>query len=61
MLSPVFLQWQASPTDPEEGTELVVFDHGNLVPSTKILSFYRKEPFEVEAVYAEPAKLPGGI
>ncbi|KAK7040794.1 adenyl-nucleotide exchange factor sse1 [Paramarasmius palmivorus] len=58
---PIKVQWNPTPSDPDEDTELVVFNHGNPIPSTKILSFYRKEPFEIEAVYAEPSKLPGGI
>ncbi|KAF5373364.1 hypothetical protein D9757_009742 [Collybiopsis confluens] len=58
---PIKVQWTPTLTDPEEDTELVVFNHGNPIPSTKILSFYRKEPFDIEAVYAEPAKLPGSI
>ncbi|THU98131.1 heat shock protein 70 [Dendrothele bispora CBS 962.96] len=56
---PIKVQWNATPTDPDEDTELVVFNPGNPIPSTKILSFYRKEPFEIEAVYADPANLPG--
>ncbi|ESK84674.1 heat shock protein [Moniliophthora roreri MCA 2997] len=58
---PIKVQWAPTPSDPEEDTELVVFNHGNPIPSTKILSFYRKQPFEIEATYAEPSKLPGGI
>ncbi|KIK69477.1 hypothetical protein GYMLUDRAFT_53862 [Collybiopsis luxurians FD-317 M1] len=58
---PIKVQWAPTPSDPEEDTELVVFGHGNPIPSTKILSFYRKEPFDIEAVYAEPEKLPGGV
>jgi heat shock protein 4 len=73
MLSPVFkvrefsmhdvtpytikVRWDRSPDD--EDTELVVFPRGNSIPSTKILTFYRKEPFDLEAVYADPAALPG--
>lgn len=56
---PIKIQWE--PTGAEEDTELVVFGQGNPIPSTKILSFYRKEAFEIEAVYAEPKLLPGGI
>ncbi|KAJ3753622.1 heat shock protein 70 family [Lentinula raphanica] len=58
---PIKVKWDPVPADPEEDTELVVFGHGNSIPSTKILSFYRKEPFEIEAVYSEPQGLPGGI
>jgi heat shock protein 4 len=55
------IQWQPSPFDQEEDTELVVFPRGNELPSTKLLTFYRESTFEVEAVYAEPSKLPGTI
>ncbi|KAG8863275.1 adenyl-nucleotide exchange factor sse1 [Tulasnella sp. 330] len=58
---PVKVQWERSPDDPEEDTELVVFDRGNGTPSTKVLTFYRSGPFDVEAEYAEPNALPGSI
>ena len=47
--------------DKEEDTELVFFPHGNGIPSTKVLTFYRKAPFDIEAVYADPSALPGSI
>jgi heat shock protein 4 len=75
MLSPVFkvrdfavhdinqydikVQWAKSPADPDEDTELIVFPHGNGIPSTKVLTFYRTGPFEIEATYARPETLPG--
>ncbi|KAK0213327.1 heat shock protein 70 family [Desarmillaria ectypa] len=58
---PIKTIWEASPDSPEEDTELVVFPRGNALPSSKVLSFYKKEPFTVEAVYAEPSLLPGNI
>ena len=58
---PIKVHWNASPTDPEDDTELLVFPQGNTIPSTKVLSFYRKEPFDIEAVYAQPDLLPGSI
>ncbi|KAF8903882.1 heat shock protein 70 family [Gymnopilus junonius] len=58
---PIKTLWEASPTDPDDDTELLVFPHGNSVPSTKVLSFYRKEAFSIEAAYAEPNGLPGSI
>lgn len=77
MLSPVFrvrdfnlyditpysvkVKWDKQPGDPDEDTELIVFPKGNSIPSTKVLTFYRNGPFELEAEYAEPEKLPGGI
>ncbi|KAF8069980.1 heat shock protein 70 family [Lyophyllum atratum] len=54
------VQWSPEPTDPDE-KELLVYPRGNTIPSTKVLSFYRKDTFDLEAVYAEPDQLPGGI
>ncbi|KAH9915063.1 heat shock protein 70 [Epithele typhae] len=75
MLSPVFrvrdfsmldiapysvkVLWEKQPED--EDTELTVFPKGNNIPSTKILTFYRKDGFDIEAGYADPTTLPGGI
>lgn len=77
MLSPVFrvrdfamhdmtpydvkVQWARAPEDPDDDTELVVFPKGNGIPSTKVLTFYRKGSFDLEATYAIPGALPGGI
>lgn len=58
---PIKVQWPATPSDPEDDTELTVFPRGNNIPSTKVLTFYRKESFDIEALYAEPSLLPGGI
>ncbi|KAF5385908.1 hypothetical protein D9615_002681 [Tricholomella constricta] len=58
---PIKVQWAPEPTDTDEDTELLVFPKGNAIPSTKVLSFYRKDAFDIEAVYAEPELLPGGI
>ncbi|QRW08367.1 heat shock protein HSP70 family protein [Ceratobasidium sp. AG-Ba] len=75
MLSPVFrvrefnvqditpysikTSWERVPGDAEDDTELVVFPRGNNIPSTKVLTFYRSGPFELEASYAEPEKVHG--
>ncbi|KAJ7176556.1 heat shock protein 70 family [Mycena filopes] len=58
---PIKVQWAPSPTDPEDDTELTVFQQGDKLPSTKVLSFYRRETFDLEAIYADPSGLPGGI
>ncbi|KAJ6504250.1 heat shock protein 70 family [Mycena vitilis] len=58
---PIKVQWAPSPADPEDDSELIVFQQGDKLPSTKVLSFYRRETFDLEAVYAEPSGLPGGI
>ncbi|KAG0707014.1 heat shock protein 70 family [Suillus ampliporus] len=58
---PIKVCWERSNADPDDDTELVVFPRGNGIPSTKILTFYRKEPFEIDAEYVDPAGLPGGI
>ncbi|KAI8072222.1 heat shock protein 70 family [Gilbertella persicaria] len=56
---PIKLTWEATPE--EEETEIVVFDNNNSVPSTKILTFFRREPFTLEAFYAQPDALPRGV
>lgn len=57
---PIKYTWDKVP-DVDEDTELVVFNPNNPIPSTKILTFYRKEPFAIEAHYAQPDQLPAGI
>jgi len=56
---PIEFLWEQSPDIPDEDTSLTVFNKGNVMPSTKILTFYRKQPFELEAKYAKPEMLPG--
>ncbi|CAD6501254.1 BgTH12-01506, partial [Blumeria graminis f. sp. triticale] len=56
---PIEFTWEKSTDIPDEDTSLTVFNQGNVMPSTKILTFYRKEPFNLEAKYAAPEKLPG--
>ena len=56
---PIEFNWEQSPDIPDEDTSLTVFNKGNVMPSTKILTFYRKQPFDLEARYAKPDTLPG--
>lgn len=56
---PIEFSWEKSPDIPDEDTSLTVFNKGNVMPSTKILTFYRKQPFDLEAKYAKPELLPG--
>lgn len=56
---PIEFTWEQSPDIPDEDTSLTVFNRGNVMPSTKILTFYRKQPFDLEARYAKPDLLPG--
>ncbi|TYJ54821.1 hypothetical protein B9479_004492 [Cryptococcus floricola] len=58
---PIKVSWEKEAGNPDEDTELTVFGTGNPIPSTKVLTFYRKGPFTLEASYAEPATLPKGI
>lgn len=58
---PIKVSWDRSETDPDEDTELVIFPRGNAIPSTKVLTFYRKGPFDIEASYTEPQGLPGRV
>ncbi|KAH9811514.1 Hsp70 protein-domain-containing protein [Melampsora americana] len=52
-------EWQPTPDDPQ--TSLDTFTPESLVPSGKLLSFHRSEPFELVVSYSEPSQLPGGI
>ena len=56
---PIEFTWEQSPDIPDEDTSLTVFNRGNVMPSTKILTFYRKHPFDLEARYSHPEALPG--
>ena len=56
---PIEFAWEKAPDIPDEDTSLTVFNSGNVMPSTKILTFYRKQPFDLEARYAKPEELPG--
>jgi heat shock 70kDa protein 4 len=58
---PIEFTWEKSPDIPDEDTALTVFTKGNVMPSTKILTFYRKQPFDLEARYAKPELLPGKV
>lgn len=58
---PIDFTWEQSPDIPDEDTSLTVFSRGNVMPSTKILTFYRKQPFDLEARYANSELLPGKI
>jgi heat shock 70kDa protein 4 len=61
VMYPIEFTWEQSPDIPDEDTSLTVFNKGNVMPSTKILTFYRKQPFDLEAKYAKPELLPGKI
>ncbi|WVO24423.1 uncharacterized protein IAS62_005791 [Cryptococcus decagattii] len=58
---PIKISWEKEAGNPDEDTELIVFGTANPIPSTKVLTFYRQGPFELEASYADPATLPKGI
>lgn len=77
MLSPVFrvrefsvydvtpyaiqFSWEPVTGSIDEETSFIVFPKNNTVPSTKILTFYRKEPFTIEASYVNVSGLPGHL
>lgn len=58
---PIEFAWEKAADIPDEDTSLVVFNKGGVLPSTKILTFYRKQPFDLEARYVKPDELPGKI
>jgi heat shock protein 4 len=57
---PITVSWEKEAGNPDEDTELTVFPQGNAIPSTKILTFYRQGPFQLDAKYAPSAILPKG-
>jgi heat shock protein 4 len=58
---PIEFAWEKDADIPDEDTSLTVFNKGNVMPSTKILTFYRKQAFDLEARYAAGAVLPGKV
>lgn len=60
-LFPIKLVWEKDPSDATDEGELVFFPKGNVIPSTKAFKLKRDAPFDVEARYAEPENLPGGV
>ncbi|KAK9369767.1 heat shock protein 70 family [Lipomyces kononenkoae] len=55
----VTFQWE--PVEGEDLSELEVFPHGNVVPSTKIITLFRDDTFDIEARYTSPETLPGSM
>ncbi|XP_070553175.1 heat shock 70 kDa protein 4-like [Ptychodera flava] len=52
---PIKLTWKSSM---EEESEMEVFSKNHQAPFSKMLTFYRQEPFDLEAVYIDPKSLP---
>ncbi|CAF3297268.1 unnamed protein product [Rotaria sp. Silwood2] len=52
---PITLSWQGGVN---EDNEVEVFSRWNPIPSTKMLSFYKREPLTVEARYSYPNDIP---
>jgi len=52
---PITLSWHGSIN---EDNEVEVFSRWNSVPSTKMLSFYKREPLTIEARYSYPNDIP---
>nr|AKP54258.1 heat shock protein 4L [Liposcelis bostrychophila] len=53
---PVVLKWDAAPG--EEGGEMEIFSANHAVPFSKLLTFYRREPFSVQAFYSGQTPYP---
>uniref|UniRef100_A0A2D4NC51 Heat shock 70 kDa protein 4 n=1 Tax=Micrurus spixii TaxID=129469 RepID=A0A2D4NC51_9SAUR len=53
---PISLKWN-SPAD-EGISDCEVFPKNHAAPFSKVLTFYRKEPFTLEAYYSSPKELP---
>ena len=52
---PITLSWQGGVN---EDNEVEVFSRWNGIPSTKMLSFYKREPLTIEARYSYPNDIP---
>ncbi|XP_047462877.1 heat shock 70 kDa protein 4a isoform X2 [Mugil cephalus] len=53
---PISLKWNSAA---EEGlSDCEVFSKNHAAPFSKVLTFYRKEPFTLEAYYSSPKELP---
>ena len=52
---PITLSWHGAI---HEDNEVEVFSRWNVIPSTKMLSFYKKEPFTITARYSYPNDIP---
>ncbi|KAK9469761.1 heat shock protein 70 family, partial [Lipomyces arxii] len=55
----VTFQWE--PVEGEDLSSLEVFPTGNVIPSTKIITLFRDDTFEIEARYTNPETLPGTV
>ncbi|XP_034051396.1 heat shock 70 kDa protein 4L isoform X2 [Thalassophryne amazonica] len=53
---PITLRWK-SPTDDGLG-ECEVFSKNHAAPFSKVITFHKKEPFDLEAFYSNPQELP---
>uniref|UniRef100_A0A3Q3WSY9 Uncharacterized protein n=1 Tax=Mola mola TaxID=94237 RepID=A0A3Q3WSY9_MOLML len=53
---PITLRWK-SPTEDGLG-ECEVFSKNHAAPFSKVITFHKKEPFELEAFYSNPQELP---
>jgi molecular chaperone DnaK (HSP70) len=54
-LFPIILNWKGAETD---DNELEVFQYMDKIPMSKLLTIYKKEPFEIEARYRYPNNIP---
>ena len=54
-LFPITLSWKAAET---EDNEIEVFPRFEKIPLSKLLTIYKKEPFEIEARYRFPNNIP---
>ncbi|PVV05077.1 hypothetical protein BB560_000412 [Smittium megazygosporum] len=53
---PISFVWE--PTIEDDENELAVFPHNHVVPSTKVLTFYRSTSFATDAIYTDVENLP---
>nr|KAG5706238.1 hypothetical protein BaRGS_019565 [Batillaria attramentaria] len=56
-LYPITLSWVPQ-NQMDEDSQIEVFSQFHSIPASKMLTFYRKEPFTLSAMYSQPANVP---
>ncbi|XP_002986462.2 heat shock 70 kDa protein 14 [Selaginella moellendorffii] len=59
---PIALSWKGpAPESEDDNPNSIVFVKGNLIPSTKMLTFFRSGTFAIDVMYADTSELPAGV
>lgn len=55
---PITLHWEGGAGEDPASTHMEIFDHLHQAPFSKMLTFYKKEPFKIQARYSQPGNIP---